>query len=103
GSQTLLAQRYRIVKKIGEGGFGTVYQALDENPPQHLGQKPSVRMVAIKQINLMGLSTQEKIEATDSYNREITLLARLHHKHLPRLHSHFTDPEHWYIVMDYIS
>lgn len=90
----LLAQRYRIVKKIGEGGFGLVYKALDEQAQIH---------VAIKQITLAALSAQEMIEATDSYNREITILPRLKHENLPKLYYHFTDPGHWYIAMQYID
>ena len=43
------------------------------------------------------------IEVTDSYNREVTLLSKLKHSSLPHVHDHFTDPHHWYIVMDYIK
>ncbi len=92
---TLLARRYRILAQIGVGGFGTVYKARDRR--QH------GKLVVIKEINMAALSAQEKIEVTDSFNREITLLSRLEHKHLPRIYDQYTDPEHWYIVMDYIE
>ena len=94
-SGTLLAGRYRILTQVGEGGFGTVYKALD--------RRKHGKVVAIKEINMAALSVQEKIEVTDSFNREITLLSKLKHKSLPRIHDQFTDPEHWYIVMDYIE
>jgi hypothetical protein len=90
----LLAQRYRIVSQIGQGGFGLIYKAQDCYER---------RQVAIKQINLAALSPQEMIEATDSYNREIMHLSGLKHECLPRLHDHFTDSAHWYIVLDYIE
>jgi hypothetical protein len=91
----LLAGRYRLVDQIGQGGFGLLYKARDT--ARHN------RPVAIKQINMASLSTQEKIEATDSYNRETTLLPRLRHESIPRVYDHFTDPEHWYIVLDYVE
>ncbi|HTK10503.1 MAG TPA: serine/threonine-protein kinase [Ktedonobacteraceae bacterium] len=90
----LLMQRYQIIEQIGQGGFGVVYTAWD---------RKQRRTVAIKQITLADLSTREIIDATDSYNRETTILPPLEHRNLPHLYDHFTDPEHWYIVMEYIK
>ncbi len=94
-SGTFIANRYRILARVGEGGFGTVYKARD--------QQQRGKIVAIKEINMVALTAQEKIEVTDTFNREIILLSELKHKNLPHIFNHFTDPEHWYIVMDYIE
>ncbi len=91
----LLQERYQVLSKVGTGGFGAVYQARDT--------RNSNQIVAIKQINLRGLTSQETIEATDGFNREVQLLSTLSHEHLPRIHDHFTDSEHWYLVMDFIA
>lgn len=91
----LLAGRYRLLARIGEGGFGTVYQARD--------QRKHGALVAIKAISMEALSAQEKIEATDSFNREIMVLSQLRHTSLPRLFDQFTDADHWYLVMEYIE
>jgi eukaryotic-like serine/threonine-protein kinase len=88
-------QRYYILKRIGEGGFGAVYQAKDTFDND--------RIVAIKVILLNGLTAQQTIEATDSFNREVDLLSTLNHSRLPRIYDHFTDAEHWYMVMDFIK
>lgn len=91
----LVHQRYRMLTQVGTGGFGAVYKALDTQDQQ--------RVVAIKQINLHGLTAQEMIEVTDGFNREVQMLSMLSHSHLPHMHTHFTDPEHWYVVMDFID
>jgi serine/threonine protein kinase len=88
-------QRYHILKRIGEGGFGAVYRATDTFDND--------RTVAIKVIHLSGLTAQQTIEATDSFNREVDLLTTLNHPQLPRIHDHFTDTDNWYMVMDFIE
>ncbi len=93
-SNILLAHGYRLVSQIGQGGFGEVYKARDTRHN---------RFVAIKQISLHALSPTDIIQATDSYNREVMLMKGLKHVNLPRMYDHFTDPEHWYIVLEYID
>ncbi len=91
----LLQDRYRILTQVGKGGFGAVYRA--EDTRQHNS------IVAVKQINLRGLTPQETIEATDAFNREVSILSNLSHPNLPHIYDNFTDPEHWYLVMDFIE
>src|SRR5260370_27374655 len=92
---TLFTQRYRILDKAGEGGFGVTYKA--EDLDHHRWS------VAIKQITLSLLTPQQMIEATDTFNREVGYLSQLKHDNIPRIYDYFTDPDHWYIVMDYIA
>ncbi|GHO54560.1 serine/threonine-protein kinase [Ktedonobacter robiniae] len=91
----LVGERYLILAQVGLGGFGAVYKVLDTQ------EQNTVR--ALKQINLRNLTPQQAIEATDAFNREVSLLPQLTHVHLPRVYNHFTDPEHWYLVMDFIE
>lgn len=91
----LLHNRYHLLQQVGKGGFGAVHKAEDTHEQK--------RLVAIKQINLRGLTPQEIIEATDGFNREVALLSTLSHPHLPHIYEHFTDPDHWYLVMDFLE
>ncbi|HCI81825.1 MAG TPA: hypothetical protein DHW02_19290 [Ktedonobacter sp.] len=93
--ETLLHNRYRLLDQLGSGGFGAVHRAEDAHEQG--------KLVAIKQINLAGLTPQQVIEATDGFNREVSLLSTLSHPHLPHIYEHFTDPDHWYLVMDFLE
>jgi serine/threonine-protein kinase len=69
---TLLAQRYRIDAKLGEGGMGTVYKAHDAVLD---------RAVAIKV-----LSSQFTREGAERLLREARLVAQLDHPHVVAVH-----------------
>src|SRR5712692_11262692 len=94
-SNALLAGRYHVISMVSKGAFGAVYKAEDVQRNDAL--------VAIKEINLGGLSSQEVVEATDAFNHKVRLLSGLEHPNLPHIYDHFTDPEHWYLVMDFIE
>jgi len=91
----LLHNRYQPDILLGSGGFSRVYHARDV--------QADGREVAIKQIHLQGLSAEEAIEATDTFNREVALLSSLRHPQIPQLYDHFRDQEHWYLVLEYLE
>lgn len=86
---TLLNDRYRIIKILGKGGMSSVYHAVDEN----IGVPVAVKA------NLM---------LTDDYSRqfqrEANILATLRHPNLPRVSDYFFIPgQGQYLVMDFIE
>lgn len=84
---TLVQNRYRVVRLIGEGKMGAVYEAIDE----HLSQT-----VALKQTLTSGDAFSKAFE------REAKILAGLRHPVLPIVIDHFTNDEGQFMVMDYI-
>jgi serine/threonine protein kinase len=91
---TLFRNRYHIIGEVGSGGFGSVYKATDTQSGD--------RLVAIKEVNLLGLHPHAIADATNAFHREVSLLSQLDHPNLPHVYEHFRDSGHWYLVMDFI-
>jgi WD40 repeat protein len=91
----LLKHRYRVQRRLGQGGFGAVYQAQDTL------FKNAHR--AIKEMSQHGLSSPERQEAIGAFEKEMNLLAGLVHPHLPRIYDYFEEAGRWYLVMDFIT
>src|SRR5918992_642743 len=85
--ETVLQGRYRIVRQLGQGGMGAVYEAVDLRLDT---------VVALKET----LFAEERLRK--QFEREARLLARLHHPALPRVSDHFTEAEGQFLVMQYI-
>jgi tetratricopeptide (TPR) repeat protein len=92
--QTSLDGRYELVARIGQGGMGAVYKAVDTRYD---------RPIAIKELSRAGLSSDHAQEAEDAFERESSLLSKLMHPNLPRIYDHFTENERSYLVMDFIE
>lgn len=84
---SLLQNRYRVVRAIGKGGQGAVYEAIDER----LGCK-----VALKENFFSGAPVEKAFE------REARLLAKLFHHSLPKVSDHFIEAGNQYLVMEYV-
>jgi eukaryotic-like serine/threonine-protein kinase len=85
---TVLQGRYRIVRQLGQGGMGAVYEAMDERLDT---------VVALKET----LFTDERLRK--QFEREARLLARMHHPALPRVSDHFAEGEGQFLVMQFIA
>lgn len=84
----LVQGRYRIVRKLGRGGMGAVYEAVD----QRLGIT-----VALKET----LSAEPSMRR--QFEHEARLLASLQHPALPRVTDHFVENNRAFLVMQFIA
>ncbi len=88
-SGILLRQdRYRVVRIIGHGGMGAVYEVIDETLHSRLALKQFMR-------------TEPALRL--AFEREASLLANLRHTALPRVVDRFPEADSEFLVMDYIE
>src|SRR2546427_3753725 len=85
---TILQSRYRIVRQLGKGGMGAVYEAVD----LRLGHS-----VAVKQT----LTQDEGLWR--QFEHEARLLAQLNHPVLPRVSDYFTEGHRAFFVMQFVE
>src|SRR3712207_1084200 len=90
----IVCDRYRIVRQVGQGGFGAVYEAVDKRLNRH---------VALKQLQFQTADPRTRERVSKQFEREAVLLANLDHPALPRVTDHFTDPTGQFLVMDFIT
>ena len=84
----VLQQRYCIVRQLGKGGMGAVYEAVD----QRLG-----KTVALKETLSSDPSMRRQFE------REARLLAGMQHQALPQVTDHFVEGNRAFLVMQFIG
>jgi serine/threonine protein kinase len=84
---TLLQNRYLILRLLARGGMGAVYEARDER----LGN-----IVALKET----LFVDEAMRI--AFHREASILATLRHQALPKVIDHFNEGDGQFLVMEYI-
>lgn len=86
--ESILQGRYRIVRPLGKGGMGAVYEAID------------LRLdatVALKET----FAVDDRLRR--QFEQEARLLAQLNHPALPRVSDYFTEDERAFLVMQFIT
>jgi serine/threonine-protein kinase len=90
-SSPFSSTRYEIIKVIHEGGFGTVFKAMDK----------MLKMdVAIK---LLKHSSSQNQEALEQIKAEAAVTMKLSHEHIVRLHNIESEKGQLFIVMEYVD
>src|SRR5215210_4354831 len=86
----VLGNSYRIVEKVGEGGMGAVYRAVDLMLD---------RDVAIKAIRP---ELAREPEIVERFRSEARLLARVSHPAIATIYSFFQDGDDLFLAMEYV-
>ena len=97
GEKLVLAERYRPLKIIGQGGFGITFEAVDE-------YKPSKPFCVIKQFFPQAQGTQTLSKAAELFAQEAERLDRLGiHPQIPELFAYFTQDNRQYLLQEFIK
>ena len=82
---------YVILKKLGEGGMGTVYQA----------EQPSIHRLVVIKVLITGLARDR--DMLDRFRREVDMLAQLEHPHVLPVYDFGEVEGEPYIVMRHVG
>ena len=90
----ILQNRYRIIRQLGEGGMGAVYEAEDN---QRFG-KP----VALKEI-LLNLTNKNSEHFRRAFEREAKILTQIDHEAVPKVIGYILETNCQILVMELIE
>lgn len=95
---SILNNRYRLIKPLGEGGFGNTFLAEDTH-------MPSGRRCVIKQLKAVTDDPQYYQLVKDRFQREAATLEKLGqgHKQIPDLYAYFAEADQFYLVQEWIE
>ena len=94
----LLSNRYRVLKLLGDGGFGKTYLVEDAH-------MPSGRQCVLKQLKPIEDDPEAGRVVQERFQREAATLEKLGETHdqIPRLYAYFSQDEQFYLVTEWIE
>jgi serine/threonine protein kinase len=103
---TLLKQgKYRIIKTLGEGGFGITYKAIDVNTSLEVAIKELLPDRSSKKgmtfIWSSSVTPQEKRKQLQEFKNEAESLSKCRHPNIVKVFDQFEENETAYIVMEF--
>ena len=91
----LLGGRYRVLRQLGQGGFGNTFLVEDVNRFQEL--------CVLKEFNPQVRDKMALDKAQTLFQREASILYQLNHPQIPRFRELLRDRERLFLVQDYIE
>ena len=92
---SLLQNRYRIVKLLGQGGFGRTYLAEDTGRFQE--------RCAVKEFVPTQGEEGFSDKATQLFQREASVLYQINHPQIPKFQATFEEEDRLFLIQDYVE
>jgi serine/threonine protein kinase len=96
--EQIISNRYKILRLLGQGGFGRTYLAEDI----HQQQK-----IVLKEFAPLMDKASELQKASELFNREVMVLQQLNHHQIPKFHAAVREKignkDFFFLVQDYID
>lgn len=92
---TILQNRYRLTKILGQGGFGRTYLAED------LGRFNE--LCALKELIPAGAENYLLEKSKELFQREAAILYQIHHPQVPQFRATFEQDKRLFLVQDYVD
>jgi serine/threonine protein kinase len=92
---TILQNRYYIVKTIGQGGFGRTYLAQDRDRFNEL--------CVLKEYSPAQMGTYAMEKSKELFEREAQVLYQLDHPQIPKFRASFAEDKRLFLVQDYVE
>ncbi|PZO20753.1 MAG: serine/threonine protein kinase [Leptolyngbya foveolarum] len=94
----LINRRYKVIRTLGEGGFGHAYLTEDTQMPSH-------RQCVVKQLKPVAAGTEIYQVVQQRFEREAAMLEKLgeNHPQIPRLYAYFSENQQFYLVQEWIE
>lgn len=94
---SVLQDRYEIIRVLGIGGMGAVYQARD------LRFSNVSRLCAVKEMFSTAVDPRMRQLALDNFSREANILAALNHPSIPKIFDFFSEGQRVYLVLEFVD
>jgi serine/threonine-protein kinase len=96
GTNLILHNRYRAIKKIGKGGFGATFLAVDLSLPGN-------PLCVVKQLRPSSDDPDAYEMALELFEREAKTLGKIDHPQIPRLLDFFEEAQQFYLVQTLVK